>query len=169
VTLYLGIDPGLDGALALLDTDDGGVTFWDMPTLEVGVGKSKKRRDYNVNECLELLSAFRDRVNRERPGYGVSLEKVHAMPTNGSLANFSMGGGFMLWRVALATMGLAHDMVAPETWKKALLAGKGGGKDAGRQRALELFPQAATHLSRVKDHGRADALLIAEYRRRQFP
>jgi len=40
-------------------------------------------------------------------------------------------------------------------------------KDASRLKAIQLFPLSASNLSRKKDHGRADALLIAAYYRRK--
>ena len=38
-------------------------------------------------------------------------------------------------------------------------------KDESRARALELFPAAVDYLRLKKHHGRADALLIADYLR----
>jgi hypothetical protein len=40
-------------------------------------------------------------------------------------------------------------------------------KDESRLKALQLFPQCADNLKLKKHHGRAEALLMAEYLRRQ--
>ena len=40
---------------------------------------------------------------------------------------------------------------------------RGGEKESGRQRALQLFLAAHALLTRKKDHGRAEATLIALY------
>jgi hypothetical protein len=45
-------------------------------------------------------------------------------------------------------------------WKKCNHL-HGGDKEGGRQRALQLFPAAHALLARKKDHGRAEATLIA--------
>jgi hypothetical protein len=51
-------------------------------------------------------------------------------------------------------------IVEPSGWKKFHQL-RGGDKEGGRQRALMLFPAAHTLLARKKDHGRAEACLIA--------
>ena len=51
-------------------------------------------------------------------------------------------------------------IVEPSAWKKFWkLPGKD--KESGRQKALQLFPAAHAALARKKDHGRAEASLIA--------
>jgi len=52
---------------------------------------------------------------------------------------------------------------APQIWKKAFSLGKD--KEQTRLRAQQLFP--GTALRRKKDHGRAEALLLALYGQRQ--
>ena len=51
-------------------------------------------------------------------------------------------------------------IVEPSMWKKFHRL-HGGDKEADRQRALHLFPAAHALLARKRDHGRADAALIA--------
>ena len=51
-------------------------------------------------------------------------------------------------------------IVEPTAWKKFHQL-RGGDKEASRQRALQLFPAAHALLARRKDHGRAEAALIA--------
>jgi hypothetical protein len=54
------------------------------------------------------------------------------------------------------------EIVEPSAWKKYWhLPGKD--KEAARQRALPLFPAAHTLLARKRDHGRAEAALLALY------
>jgi crossover junction endodeoxyribonuclease RuvC len=53
-------------------------------------------------------------------------------------------------------------MVTPVTWKKALgLPGGAKNKGVVRARAQRLYPQAP--LTRVMDHNRAEAIMIARY------
>ena len=60
--------------------------------------------------------------------------------------------------VALSKVPLT--LVEPAVWKRKLrLPGKD--KEAARQRALQLFPRQHALLARKKDHGRAEAALIA--------
>lgn len=155
---FIGIDPGLDGAVAILP--DG--ILIDTPTLTVqGKGKSKKR-EYAVASMVQTL------IGRASSESWCALEKIHAMPGQGVTSMFSMGVGLGLWRGILAALFIGHEEPTPQRWQKVMLDGMGKGKDASRLRAIQLFPQLADQLSRKKDHGRADALLLAEYARRTF-
>ena len=68
-------------------------------------------------------------------------------------------------RGMLAVLGAATDYVHPRRWKSVMMDGMAKDKDASRIRAKELFG-TSTDLSLRKHHGRADALLFAEYRLR---
>jgi hypothetical protein len=63
------------------------------------------------------------------------------------------------WDGLLATLGLAYTRVRPGVWKKAL--GLTRDKEQTRLRAMQLYPGA--DLRRKKDHGRAEALLLARW------
>lgn len=153
----LGIDPGLDGALCILPIDDTAPLFYDTPVLEVR-GKGGTRREYNLPAMASLL----------RPWIGarVAIEQVHAMPGQGVRSMWTMGFGVGAWEGVLAGLSMSYQRVTPQRWKKVLMDGMGHEKDASRLRALQLFPACAAMLHRKKDHGRADALLIAEWLRR---
>ena len=156
---FIGIDPGLDGALAILP--DG--ILIDTPTLTVvGRGKSKKR-EYSVQQMAARLWLHTNGLET-----CCALGKVHAMPGQGVTSMFSMGVGVGLWRGILAALNIPYEHPTPQKWKKVMLDGMGKGKDASRLRAIQLFPHLADQLSRKKDDGRADALLLAEYARRTF-
>lgn len=164
---FIGIDSGLDGAVAILP--DG--ILIDTPTLTVqGKAKSKKRL-LAVGSMAAVLRPYGG-VYDEDLGGGVrgwcALEKVHAMPGQGVRSMFTMGVGFGVWRGILGTLAIPVEEVTPQRWQKMMLDGMGKGKDASRLRATQLFPHLADQLSRKKDHGRADALLLAEYARRTF-
>ncbi len=72
---------------------------------------------------------------------------------------FTVGVGFGVWLGVLSTLGLSYTRVRPAIWKRAL--GLGKDKEASRLRVQQLFPGA--DLRRKKDHGRAEALLLAVY------
>jgi hypothetical protein len=164
--LFLGVDPGLDGALAVLG-EDGSCAVYDTPTLLIGGGKGH-RRAYAVSQLRALFEGIVLRDDREHRVNTVRLqaavELVHAMPGQGVRSMFSMGYGVGLWEGLLAGLGISYERVTPQRWKRAMLDGMGKEKDASRLRAMQLFPGASLHLK--KHHGRADALLIAEWLRR---
>ncbi len=156
--IIVGIDPGLDGAVAII-LEDGRVEFYDTPTVLLG-----KRRDYDLPAMAEIVRRLDD-LDLCTKEILVGLEKVHAMPKNGSLSAFGMGRSIGAWEMALVFSGLPYELIAPQRWKKAMMDGMPKEKDSSRVVAMRLFPQAAVELKLRKHHGRADALLIAAYRR----
>ena len=161
----IGIDPGLDGALCYLGNDMN-ILFFDVPTLEIRSGK-KKKREYNVNAMANIFYRLPDDTVNDQ-SIIIVLEKIHSMPGQGVRSMFSMGEGFGIWKGLVAGLGMRLELVTPQAWKKEMMDGSGKDKDASRQKAIQLFPKIADNLSRKKDHGRADALLIAEYGRRKL-
>ena len=84
------------------------------------------------------------------------------MPKQGASSGFKYGRAVGALEAAIALSGIPVQIIEPSMWKRALrLPGKD--KEAARQCALELFPAAHALLARKKDHGRAEAALIALY------
>lgn len=153
MTVYMGCDPGVSGAIAILAPD--GVTFADMPILEI---KKKQTLDYAGLACI--LRPF------ARGGAFAAVELVGAMPGQGVSSMFKFGQVYGAALATLATLEIPYELVTPPVWKRAFRL-VGCEKDESRAAALRLFPQCANDLKLKKHHGRADALLLAEYLRRQ--
>jgi hypothetical protein len=161
--LWIGVDPGLSGALACIDDKTMGVVFYDTPVVEIKVGKKMKHQQdaYAISAMLRALSSGNDVM--------VAIEKVNAMPDvgtgakMGSTSAFNFGLGFGMWLGILAALLIPHQQVHPATWKAAMMRDSTKEKDASRVKAMQLFPQTAKDLTRKKDHGRADALLMAAW------
>ncbi len=158
---FLGIDPGQTGCLAIIQMSDGGNTnirFYDPLLFEVKLGK-KTKHEYDIVSMSSALCEF-SKLEKETT---CVLEKVSAMPGQGVTSMFNFGMGYGIWRGLLAAYGISHTLVHPMTWKKAIMRDMPKEKDAARLRASQLYPQVADQLSRKKDIGRADALLLAHY------
>lgn len=160
---FIGVDPGLDGAIAYL-TNKGKLKVWDMPTFEVTPGKlsaktgkrGKGRREVDVNTLSDILEDL----------HGAAfLEKVHSMPHQGVASMFSFGDSYGVVRGILAAYQIPITRVPPNRWKAELRCRQG--KDASRLRASELMPDYSSLWQRVKDDGRAEAALIAYYGMKQ--
>lgn len=157
--LFLAIDPGLTGAFCLMDwRSERIVAVEDLPVMQDAKTKWIDS-DTLLGRWLEL------REGRETTAI---IERVHAMPKNGSVAAFSQGCTF---GALLATLQMARvriEFVSPRTWKSQLgLVSREKLSDIERKRraiakARLLYPSAP--LSRAKDHGRAEAILIAHWR-----
>lgn len=156
--LTFGIDPGLSGAIVtLLDGAPG--PFIDMPTRTI--------RDWNEVDGLRLCEFIREQ-RRQNPGAYVSacIEKVSARPGDGGTSAFRFGESSGKVKGILEALGIPYCRAIPAVWKRyyGLLKKAGeekNDKDAARQLALVRFPSAAPWLTRKKDDGRADALLLA--------
>lgn len=160
--VFLGIDPGLSGAISVLYPETNDVDFYDAPVLEMVVNKKSKRVPdaYGMVRILKEATAGRKVM--------VTIEKVQAMPgggerTMGATSAFNFGYGAGMWMGILAALELPHQQVHPATWKAALMKGCPKEKDASRIVAMQHYPKAAGRLSRKKDNGRSDALMIARY------
>lgn len=155
--IYIGIDPGLTGAIAVI-WPSGLVDIEDMPILEV-----KKKQILNYPELARLLR----NVTSFEWGCMASIELVGAMPGQGVSSMFKFGQCYGAALASLAALEIPYQAITPQVWKKQFRL-IGCEKDASRSRALELFPECAELLKLKKHHGRADALLLAEYGRRMF-
>lgn len=152
--LTIGIDPGLTGAIAAL-ADGEPVAVVDMPTM---------RRNGANEVCAHTLAGLIRELRSGHAGAYVSaaLECVHSMPTDGRGSAFRFGEGFGKVKATLEVLGIPTRLVGPAVWKRhyALLKQH---KDASRIKAITCFPGRGDDLRRKKDHGRADALLLAAY------
>ena len=147
----IGIDPGLSGAIAIINGTDN-LTIFDMPTITVERNGKAKRQVSASELALILKTAKSDDCH-------VFVEKVSAMAGQGVTSVFSFGRSFGMIEGILAALHMPVTYVAPATWVKAVH--RGAGKDASRSRAMELFPDNQADFKRVKDDGRSDAALIA--------
>jgi crossover junction endodeoxyribonuclease RuvC len=158
--IYIGIDPGLHGAVGVI-TEDGSAQVFDTPTMVIA-GK-KDKNVYNEVAMAQLLTKI---VVHYITNSLVVLENVHSMPRQGVASSFTFGMGLGIWKGIIATLGLPLEMPSPQRWKKEILTDQGKEKDASRAKAIQLFPSIAEQFARVKDDGRAEAMLLAEYGRR---
>jgi len=166
MSLHLAIDPGLTGAICLFDPATRTAVFWDTPTVTLKVGK-KFKRQMDLSAIVRLLKDVA--VGKD---VFVTIEKVNAMPriggidggsSMGATSAFNFGCGFGMWLGILTALEIPFQQVHPATWKSRVMADCSKEKDASRVKAMQMFPKTAGDLMRKKDHGRADALLIAAW------
>ena len=147
--IIIAIDPGIDGAAAALDDSCGLFQdVIDLPTRVVG-----KRREIDVR----LLSAWMYHLMPRR----IVIEEVHSMPRDGRVGSFRFGVTYgMLRAVSVMATNEPLEFVLPQTWKAyfQLISEK---KEASLGLALRLWPDQDHVLTRVKDHNRAEAMLVA--------
>jgi len=157
---YIGIDPGKTGAIAAFRDDQ--VVFYDAEYVNLASLAEAILATEEVFVLLEKAQVM-PRTRIKKGPDGIEVEERSGQGAVGML-NYGIGYGKYLGM--LESHKIKFDQVHPMTWKKEFnLLGKK--KDASIAKAKELFPQAADELKRKKDHGRAEALLIAEFAKRK--
>ena len=136
--MYIGIDPGKTGAVAILDDKGNYINVLD----------------FGQEELMPTLIGYAPVVKF------AYLEKVHSMPGQGVVSTFSFGENFGWWQGVLGSLGIPYTTIRPQDWMKKYSLQKSSSSDKpGLEVARKLFPEAPLRLK--KHHNRADALLIA--------
>ena len=150
----LGIDPGLSGAIAILENKKV-LTLFDMPVMAEG---KKNKKQLN---SAQLVKIIQENTLKEED-ISVVVEQVNAMPGQGVTSMFNFGQSFGVLKGICSAMRLPMFFVRPAKWKRYynLINSE---KDASRTRAIEIFPDFSSQLSKKKDSNKADAILIASF------
>jgi hypothetical protein len=147
-----GIDPGLTGALAILDFDQFVLHLWDTPTVSVQVG-DKIRKRCDPDAFVAALAKF--------PLDFALIENVQSTPNDGHVGAFTFGKVTGIAIGCCAGLDIPLGSVAPAKWKMQMRVP--ADKKASKNRASELFPRCTGGWTREMDHGRAEAAIIALY------
>ena len=155
---YIGIDPGLNGAIAVLSGAGSLVLLEDTPT----VTETKKRKTRKEYVCYAMADLLSRAAAASQSCYAV-IEHVHAMPRQGVTSMFRLGYGYGLWIGLLTDRQIPFTRVLPAYWQRDVFAGMS--RSLGKKRSVircgELYPQFSGCVA-GKD-GRADALLLARH------
>ena len=148
--LYLGVDPGGSGGIAILDMDGAVVDVTPMPDGEHAIA------DY--------FNEFSPRIKM------AIIEIVHSFPGQGVASSFKFGRGYGGLIMALVCTKIPFEYVAPGVWQKPFGLIETGRKshdsktekkNKHKERAASLFPSVKI------THAIADAVLLAEFCRRK--
>ena len=146
--IYIGIDPGLRGGWAIM---------WDDGSVEVHPWDDKQF-------IVSMEEIWRDGIDCR-----CALEKVGAMPGNGSVSMFKFGQSFGYIIGVLTAMKIPFQLVPPRVWKKEFSL------DNDKQKSIEtaqrLFPGVnflPTERSRKPSDGMCESALLMEYARRKL-
>ena len=150
----IGIDPGLSGAIAILE-DNKIKELFDMPVMPDG--KKNKRQ---LNNAL-LVKLIKNNIKNLEDTVMI-VEQVNAMPGQGVTSMFNFGQTFGAIKGICAARGLPIFLVRPAKWKKHFEL-INSSKDASRTKAIEMYPSISEQLSKKKDVNKSDAILIARY------
>ena len=146
--LFVGIDPGRSGAIAVVDA-----TGAALGTILL------KETDQDVWEWMLKMLGIGATA---RPGHFAVLERVGAMPRQGLSSTFKFGTSYGFCRGLLTANQIAYEEATPVSWQTAMKCRTKGDKNVTKAAAQRLFPTVKI------THANADALLIAEYARRTW-
>lgn len=145
--IYIGIDPGKDGAMAMLFDGSREADIWPFsPESYKTVCETYGR--YPAKCCLE---------------------RVGAMPGQGVTSMFKLGENFGFIQGLLTAYSIPYELVTPQKWKREFQIT--GDKNSSVAVCKRLFPGVSLRRTDgcKKDHdGMAEALLMAEYARRHL-
>lgn len=141
--LYLGVDPGKSGAIAVL-TQNGSVAC-------------VVRLDQTEHD---IVDSVRQVVAEQR--CCAMLERVSSMPGQGLSSTFKFGQSYGFLRGLLVSLRIPFEDVTPATWQGYLKCRSKGDKNVTKAAAQRKWPGEKII------HATADSLLIAEYCRQNY-
>ena len=148
--VYLGIDPGFTGAWGLINHYGDYIGCGDMIHNDKWIDHNSVYREI----CLA----------RDQDDMMIVIEAVHSMPKQGVSSSFKFGMAYGS-AISLAQRFLVDwELVTPKVWKRDL--GLTSDKTDSLNMARQKWPEAP--LKRIKDNGRAEALLLAEWLRQAY-
>ncbi len=150
----VGIDPGLNGAIAILENKKV-LAIFDMPVMSEG---KKNKRQLNSAQLVNILV---ENINDDKE-IAVIVEQVNAMPGQGVTSMFNFGQTFGAIKGVCAALKLPIFFVRPSKWKKHFEL-INSSKDASRTKVIEMYPSLSNQLSKKKDVNKSDAILIARF------
>ena len=145
--IFVGIDPGLTGGIAIINEQQ----------IEVYPYTPEKL----INICKNFVNSNSSVL--------VAVEKVHAMPKQGVSSTFNFGMGFGRILGILEALNISYELVTPQSWKRYI--GVTHNKQTSIKKAQFLYPDVSllpTPRCRVPNDGMAEALLIAHYAKSMY-
>ena len=150
----IGIDPGLSGAVAVMQ-DKKVINIYDMPVMAEG---KKNKRQLNSSQLVNII---KENIHEDEETI-VVVEQVNAMPGQGVTSMFNFGQTFGAIKGVCAALKLPIFFVRPSKWKKHFEL-INSSKDSSRTKVIEMYPTLSGQLAKKRDVNKSDAILIAKF------
>jgi len=172
MTTIVGIDPGLDGGIAILN-DEREPELHAMPTVKTGKGNAREVDVMALRGLLLRASPGLVVIEEQKFTPNIPIKKAPGFPAtrfaSGGKGNFTKGQVYGTLCTVVAMLLLPYQVVMPKRWQKLFGFTSGNTKEQSIATCLRLFPginlKRTAKCKNLHD-GMADALLIAEYGRR---
>ena len=158
---FIGVDPGLSGAVCIYWPKSEECQFIDMEKCAVKKQSTSAAEAKGNEVCPYLLSNAIIEQVRDSKCLSAHIERVVGMPRQGSGSVFSLGDSFGVARACVIMAANPENLMFsyPATWKKEL--GLSSSKTTSTTLSLAIHPHLQLSLKRKKDHDRAEAFLLA--------
>lgn len=146
--IYIGIDPGAKGAMAVLTERHPPMLFAYHPEVYIQTLKTFKQEDEDCICCIEGVQPIRG---------------------NGIIALFKLGQSYGWLLGILDSIGIPYQPITPQRWKKEFSLTSDKAKSV--EVCKRIYPGVSllrTERSKKEDDGMAEALLMATYAKRKF-
>lgn len=145
---FLGIDPGINGGIALIQTSGDDI-----------IAVNSRSCPVTDAECAEVVTALAFTTPL------VMIERVHSMPRDGVKSAFTFGGNDGMWRGIMAALHIPYQRVEPKRWQAAVASAMGMGPIPKEKKERKHYFKAGAerfglHKVTLKT---ADAIMIAAY------
>lgn len=159
MSIVLGVDPGLTGALTALSPTRGFLECHDLPVCDNGQRSGRMMRQTDAFALEQLFADLSLRLQFAAHSVAMFIERPIAMPGIPSQVVAAQFDTFGVIRALAERRFDQVEYVNPRDWKQ--IYGLKADKTAARQCAQRLY--ASAPVDRVKDHNRAESVLIAHY------
>jgi hypothetical protein len=179
-----GADPGLDGAIVILDSEGKLIESFVMPTFSVDktvrtatkkrrrITKkkpTKKRATARIERYLDLPTLWNLFETKLKGKVDLFvLEKVHGVQGSGAASSFKFGTNYMALKAFAIASGIPLYEVLPQTWQKPFHK-PGMKKLTAKERSMYFYKiyGKSKDIEFKNDHdGLVDAYLMSEWGRR---
>ena len=150
MSIYIGLDPGKKGAMAIIGYSH---ETWETYMCKI--------IPYDPQEYIKALKQYN--------GATVCIEQVHSISKQGIASSFTFGVMYGWLLGVLDAIGVSYQTVSPQKWKKHF--GLNSDKAKSVEVCKRLLPQAdlkRTDRCRKDDDGMAEAALLAIYAKRNY-
>lgn len=157
MTIFVGIDNGLKGAVVVIDDNQKVIRKWIMPIIK---GDKSEFDIISINKIFDEIKLIDDNIF-------VFLEKAYVRPIQGIRAAFGTGFCYGMMQALLISKGLGYEVINPSLWTKKILEGLNTNDKKGSimfcQRKWPEEDWRATERSINMSDGYTDAACISLY------
>jgi crossover junction endodeoxyribonuclease RuvC len=155
--MWLGIDPGQQGGLALISGD----------LAEAVVMPLHPKEDQKTwGGPISWMDVFLTLKGWMKPGVQCVIEKSQAMPKQGVSSTFKYGQNYGGLLTILQVLKIPYTLVRPSTWKPKMFGEDTEGKGSAIRYCEDRWPNLSllrTKRCTTSHDGMADALCLAAY------